>query len=137
MNVEIMKMQKFYRYAFFLAGSVVIAISSGVGMTYVFKSNFALVYLSFIGIISGYKIAQIGYYNGKRSFKVVINDFRQLKNQKQSLVSFFGGSIFVSLGFILLGKAVIQTSIMIGLGSGAIIGVGYMLSHWAINNRLV
>lgn len=121
----------------FLIGSVIIAISSGTGMTYAFKSDYMVVYLSFVTFIIGYKMAQTGYHNGKDSFLIFLNDIERLKNQKINIISFLGGSLFISLGFVLLGKAVFQMSLILGLSSGAVIGGGYILSHWAVNNRLV
>lgn len=121
----------------FLAGSLIISISSGAGMTYAFNSNYLVVYVSFVGFIIGYKIAQIGYHNGKESFMIFLSDLSRLKNQKVNLLSFLGGSLFTSLGFVLLGKAVFQMSITLGVSSGAVIGGGYILAHWSVNNRLV
>jgi hypothetical protein len=121
----------------FLVGSAVIAVSAGVGMTYAFRSNYLMVYICFVTLILGYKTAQMGYHNGWETHKAFLEDAGKLKNQKIDIVSFLGGSVFISLGFVLLGKAVVQLSILTGLGAGAVIGGGYILSHWAINNRLV
>jgi hypothetical protein len=121
----------------FLLGSLIIAASSGVGMTYAFRSNFLITYLSFVCFIFGYKLAQMGYHNGKKTVLIFIQDIEKINEHKTNLVSFLGGSIFISLGFILLGRSVTQLSVLLGLTSGMVIGGGYILSHWAVNNRLV
>lgn len=121
----------------FAAGSALIAVSSGTGMTAAFASEPLKVYLSFVGFVMGYKIAQTGYHNGIKSYRIFLEDVEKLKNYKTSFVSFLWGSLFISLGFVLLGKAVVEMSAMLGLTAGAVIGGGYILSHWAVNNRLV
>jgi hypothetical protein len=121
----------------FAAGSAIIALSAGVGMSYAFRYDYAVVYLSFVGFILGYRVAQIGYHNGKESYLVFLKDVWRLKDHKINVISFLGGSLFASLGFILLGKAVSAMSLTLGLSAGAVIGGGYILSHWAVNNRLV
>lgn len=130
-------LESFSSLGLFILGSVLIAVSAGVGMTSAFNSRPLIVYPSFVVFILGYKIAQTGYHNGIESYRIFLTDLGQLKNHKTSLISFLGGSLFISLGFVLLGMAVTQLSIVLGLSSGAVIGGGYILSHWAVNNRLV
>ena len=115
-----------------------IAVSSGYGLVAGFQENFTTVYLALLVFISGYKIAQIGVHNGRKSSNIFKEYIRRVKSySKTDGVSFIGGSLMMALSYVLLSQAILELSILMAAASAVSMGAGYMIVHWAINNTLV
>lgn len=127
-----------FQFAWLVLGSSLIAVSSGIGIIRGFKGEYISVYLCLMGFIAGYKMAQIGIYNGRKSGDIFTEYLRRIKSYgKSDILSFIGGSIFMTMGYVMLTQGIIQASIADTASSAVIMGAGYMLVHWAINNTLV
>lgn len=127
-----------YQFAWLVLGSSLISVTAGIGVIRGFKGEFVSVYLCLMGFIAGYKMAQIGIYNGKESGDIFTEYLRRIRTYgKTDILSFFGGSIFMTMGYIMLTQGIIRASIFDTASSAVIMGAGYILVHWAINNTLV
>jgi hypothetical protein len=127
-----------FQFAWLLAGSALISVSSGIGLVRSFNGDFVSVYFCLLGFISGYKIAQIGIYNGRKSGNIFTEYFRRIKTYgKIDALSLFGGSIFMTIGYVVLTRGIIEASVVDTVVSAIVMGAGYILVHWAINNTLV
>lgn len=121
-----------------IIGSGLITVSSGYGLVSAFKGNFLQAYISLIGFFSGYKVAQIGLHNGRDSMKVFKSYITKIESYSRlDLISFMGGSILITLGFIALTQSIIEVNILLAATSAVSMGSGYIIGHWAINNTLV
>ncbi|QKQ98412.1 hypothetical protein GKQ38_02715 [Candidatus Nanohaloarchaea archaeon] len=128
----------FYKLYWMLIGSGLIVVSSGYGLVSGFNGGFFQVYISLVGFVSGYKIAQIGLHNGRASKNIFKEYFFRIKNYSRiDLVSFAGGSALMALGFLTLTESILQMNPLLAATSAVSMGAGYMIGHWAVNNTLV
>lgn len=128
----------FYRFHLMILGSGLVVLGSGFGLVAAFKGDILTVYLSLIGFVTGYKVAQIGLHNGRES-KSIFKDLilRAVDYSRLDKLSVLAGSVLMTLGFVTLAKSITQFEASMAAAAAVTMGSGYMVEHWAINNTLV
>lgn len=131
-------MDGFLRVLFFAAASILIAVSAGAGVNYAFQSYLPGVFASLWVFVLGYKIAKLPIHADKISFPAIrsyVESSRQLS--KIDALSLIGGGAILSLSFVILAKSILELSVLLGANAAVLLGAGYILMHWALNNTLV
>lgn len=124
--------------AWLTAISLSIAFFSGVGLVKAYNASLLGVLICLVGFVATYKTAQEVFQEGA-GFRQLIERFIGLENSLSMVdaLSLAGGGLVMSAGFIVLTKSIVAGSALLGSISGVLIGAGYILLHWVINNTLV
>lgn len=120
----------------FAVGSVMIAIASGAGLVAAYRFDVVAVYLYLAVFLVGYKLAQLGL-NDPHALASLNPHSRLLQMRWADRISILGGSGFMGLGFVLLTQGIAGQQFLFSLASAIIMGSGYVLAHWGMNNTLV
>lgn len=119
-------------------GSILIGISSGIGLVAAFESNVWGVYAGLAVFLLGYKMAQAGArepHPGTLSFATIHRWATETRST--DALSILGGGGFMGVGFLLVSRSITSQDPLIGISAAIILGAGYILAHWGINNTLV
>lgn len=120
----------------FSLGSIMIAFSSGVGLIAAFESRLLLVYVCLIVFLLGYRVFQTGLH----SEHGVVNSFRSDLSGKLNALDYLslaGGSLLIAFSFTLLTRGIVLLDVSKSFLAAVLMGSGYILAHWAMNNTLV
>ncbi|MFB6147380.1 MAG: hypothetical protein ABEJ66_00700 [Candidatus Nanohaloarchaea archaeon] len=128
----------FFRVLFFAAASLLIAVSAGAGVNYAFQSYLPGVFASLWVFVLGYKMAKLPIHADRISPASVRNYVESGRDlSKIDALSLVGGGAILSLSFVILAKSILQLSALLGANAAVLMGAGYVLMHWALNNTLV
>jgi hypothetical protein len=138
MSVKAAGLNDVNEFSWLVLGSIIIALSSGIGLVSSFAGRYLVVYISLLGFLLGYRICQIGVYNGKGASSIIFKEGKGvLKTGNIDRLGLLSGSLLISMGFVLLTGAIQTASLIQAANAAVIMGAGYMVTHWIVNNTLV
>jgi hypothetical protein len=120
----------------FSLGSIMIAFSSGIGLIAAFESKLLLVYVCLIFFLFGYRVFQAGLHSEHGILGSFRSDFLAHLDALDYL-SLVGGSLVIAFSFTLLTDGMVLLDVSKSFSAAVLMGSGYILAHWAINNTLV
>lgn len=114
-----------------------IAVSSGIGLIAAFEGRLIATYFCLVGFLVGYRVVQLGVHAEESmvSYFSGVNLSGQLN--PLDYISLVGGSIIMASSFSLLAEGIVLLDVLKSFSAAIMMGTGYMVSHWAINNTLV
>lgn len=117
-----------------VSGSIVVSVSSGIGLVSAFANDFVLTYICLMSIILSYKVMQKGIHGdmSEFSFSNSVGNIRLLDT-----FSLVGGSIIMVMSFLMLTESIVLLQVIKSVSAAVMMGAGYILTHWAVNNTLV
>jgi len=118
--------------------SAMIAVFSGFGLVRAFNEDIFAVGVCLSVFILSYKMSQIGLHNGNNSHSIIWNKREWFNSlSKIDMIYLTGGTFLMSGGFIILTRSIVQEAIFLSASAAVLMGSGYILAHWVINNTLV
>lgn len=124
-------------FLWFSAGSLMIALSSGIGLIAAFEGMLVSTYICLIGFIVGYRVVQLGLQSDRSPFSYFRNSNFSGRLSSLDYLSLVGGSIIMAASFSLLAEGIVLLDVLKSFSAAVMMGSGYMVVHWSINKTLV